>query len=105
MTTRSCGWRTKRAGRPVGVEAVTGGYPAFDCKGFSSGTSGGPWLALSPPSARPVMTAVIGGLNHGGCDDATSYSSAFGAPVLDLFSQAVASRTPSVLPAQHGDGC
>jgi V8-like Glu-specific endopeptidase len=132
-----------RAGRSVGVEAVTGGntlgtapvdgqpvtviaynagvndepvrcavvvrhhggYPAFDCNGFSNGTSGGPWLASSPSSGRAVVTAIIGGLNQGGCDDATSYSSAFGAPVLDLLSQATASQAPSILPAQGGDGC
>ena len=133
----------RRAGRFVGVEAVTGGdrlgtapgageavrvvgynsglddepisclavvrvegnYPAFDCAGFSGGTSGGPWLSPSPDSSALVVRALIGGPNYGGCVDTTSYSSTFGPAILGLLSQAIAGQAPSVLPEPSGDGC
>jgi V8-like Glu-specific endopeptidase len=133
----------RRAGRLVGVEAVTGGnrlgtapgagdavtvvgynsglndepvsclavvrvegnYPAFDCAGFSGGTSGGPWLSPSPDSRALVVRALIGGPNYGGCVDTTSYSSAFGPAILGLFAQAIAGQAPSILPEPSGDGC
>lgn len=82
-----------------------GGYPAFDCGGFSGGTSGGPWLVTAASTHDPAVVAVIGGRNYGGCDDATSYSSAFGQPILDLLSRAAAGVAPSVFPRPTGDNC
>lgn len=89
----------------VAVVRVEGNYPAFDCAGFSGGTSGGPWLAPSPNSSALVVRALIGGPNYGGCVDTTSYSSAFGPAILGLLSQAIADQAPSILPEPSGDGC
>jgi Trypsin-like peptidase domain len=82
-----------------------GTYPAFDCAGFSGGTSGGPWLAQDSDHGALTIRGLIGGLNQGGCVDWTSYSSSFGQPILDLLSQAVAGGSPSILPEPHGSGC
>jgi len=82
-----------------------GAYPAFDCDGFSTGTSGGPWLSRAAGSPELVVTAVIGGPHGGGCDPATSYSSAFGQPVLDLLTRAVAGQGASALPDPPSEGC
>jgi hypothetical protein len=94
--------------RPVTCAAVVriaDTYPAFDCPGFSQGTSGGPWLAPTPRSALLVVQAIIGGPNHGGCDAATSYSSVFGTPIFELLSRASTGGPPDELPEPRGDGC
>lgn len=93
---------------PVTCDTVVreqGAYPAFDCPGFSGGTSGSPWLVRPPDSNGLVVRALIGGPNYGGCVDSTSYSSSFGQPIFDLLSHAINDDPPDILPVPTGDGC
>lgn len=79
-----------------------GAYPAFDCSGFVSGTSGGPWLAGA--SATTSVVGVIGGLEQGGCTSTTSYSSAFGVDTIRDFHRAqTQTSSDSVSPLLLGD--
>jgi hypothetical protein len=51
-------------------------YPGVDCPGYTTGTSGSPWLSdFDPASKTRVLTGVIGGLDPGGCLPDTSYTS------------------------------
>jgi len=94
--------------KPVRCDTVVrdeGAHPAFDCPGFSAGTSGGPWLAVAPNAGGLLVRALIGGPNYGGCVDTTSYSPAFGQPIFDLLAYASNGNPPSTLPPPTGDGC
>jgi len=82
---------------------VHAGYPAFDCDGFVSGTSGSPWLVGTPGSAKIV--GVIGGLHQGGCTSATSYSSAFGADTAADLQRAISGTHPDFVSPAPNDGC
>jgi hypothetical protein len=88
------------------------GYSGFDCPGYVGGTSGAPFLQPSAPTASSaagsrgeVIVGVIGGLHQGGCSDDTSYSSAFGPAVYQLWLRATAGLSPDVLPPSGGAGC
>jgi hypothetical protein len=80
------------------------GFPAFDCHGYVSGTSGAPWLTHDKGSA-PVIRGVIGGLHQGGCVEYTSYSSLFTGAVQTLVTRATRGGPADQLPTPGGDGC
>lgn len=80
------------------------GFPAFDCHGYVDGSSGSPWIN-SVRGQVPVVHAVIGGLNHGGCYEYTSYSSTFTQDIVTLYHRALAAGPADTLPRPHGDGC
>ena len=78
----ACGGRT----RPFGP-----GQQEFDCAGYTSGTSGGPFLAgFDPGTGGGTVIGVIGGYQRGGDTPAVSYSPRFGPAVLTLYGAAVA---------------
>ncbi len=60
------------------------------CPGFTSGTSGSPWLADSGPSGGVSVVGVIGGYRNGGSTPDVSYSSVFGQRVHELYERAEA---------------
>jgi V8-like Glu-specific endopeptidase len=68
---------------------LTGAYPAMDCHGYVGGTSGSPWIAYARGRAATVV-GVIGGLQHGGRYEYTSYTSPFGPAVATLLATASA---------------
>jgi V8-like Glu-specific endopeptidase len=76
------------------------GYPAFDCDGYTEGTSGGPWFTRDG-----AVFGVIGGPHQGGCVAWTSYSSRFGSGVAVAYLRAVLGLPGDVLPEPGGDGC
>ncbi len=79
------------------------GYPAFDCDGFVSGTSGSPWLRKT--SHGLVVGGDIGGLHQGGCTPQTSYSPPLGRPAHRTLHRAAGGRNGDVFPAPGSDGC
>lgn len=84
----------------------TRGYPSVDCPGYASGTSGGPWLADYDPATRTgTISAVIGGPDHGGCTDDTSYSSTFGAAVQALLRRTLSGAAADVGGPPLPNGC
>lgn len=87
----------------------TGGYPAFDCAGYPSGTSGAPFLqSLEPSNGRQydhLVVGVIGGLHRGGCSPDTSYSAPFRRDVYQVWLRATRGSTPDVLPRPDGSDC
>jgi hypothetical protein len=61
----------------------------FYCHGYSSGTSGGPWISgYNPRTGTGVVHGVIGGYEEGGIYEWASYSPHFGAAIGALFGQA-----------------
>ncbi|RNI17778.1 trypsin-like serine peptidase [Flexivirga caeni] len=81
----------------------TGSSTSFDCHGYIGGSSGSPWLVAT--DANPRVVGVIGGLNQGGCEESTSYSSAFGNNIISLWLHAEGSPDGDVLPAAGSSGC
>jgi Trypsin-like peptidase domain len=87
------------------------GYSGFDCPGYLGGTSGAPfllplrWKWLPGGHRSDIVVGVIGGLHQGGCVPETSYSSAFGPAVYQLWLRATAGLTPDILPSPGGSGC
>jgi V8-like Glu-specific endopeptidase len=66
-----------------------GAQIGFYCHGYSSGTSGGPWISgYDPRTGSGVVHGVIGGYEDGGVYEWASYSPYFGAAIGALFSQA-----------------
>jgi V8-like Glu-specific endopeptidase len=64
----------------------------FDCGGYTTGTSGGPFLAdVSAGSGEGTIIGVIGGYEQGGYTPEVSYASAFGPAVAALYASAEAS--------------
>jgi V8-like Glu-specific endopeptidase len=64
----------------------------FDCGGYTTGTSGGPFLAdVSAVSGEGTIIGVIGGYEQGGYTPEVSYASAFGPAVSALYASAEAS--------------
>lgn len=79
-------------------------YPSFDCRGFTDGTSGSPWLQAT--NHGPKVVGVIGGLHQGGCEDYTSYSSPLGRGAHLAYRRAARSAgAGDVGPRPGGDGC
>ena len=79
------------------------GWPAFDCDGFVSGTSGSPWLRKTDRGL--VVSGDIGGLHQGGCTPQTSYSPPLGRPAHRALHRAAAAGSGDVFPAPGSDGC
>lgn len=65
---------------------LTEGFPTFSCDGFSTGSSGSPWI--TERGGQSYISGVIGGYHNGGCTDRTSYSSPFDSRVLALVKRA-----------------
>jgi len=64
------------------------GQMVFFCRGFRSGTSGGPWVLGFTSRGTGTLFGVIGGYQEGGRYDWASYSPVFGATALALYRQA-----------------
>jgi V8-like Glu-specific endopeptidase len=63
----------------------------FDCRGYTDGTSGGPFLAnVDPQTGEGTVIGVIGGYQQGGDTPDVSYAAAFNTGVLTLYDQALA---------------
>jgi V8-like Glu-specific endopeptidase len=63
----------------------------FDCGGYPTGTSGGPFLAgASSTTGEGTVIGVIGGYEQGGDTPSVSYSVVFGPAVASLFRTAEA---------------
>jgi V8-like Glu-specific endopeptidase len=83
---------------------LSGTYASFDCRGFVDGTSGSPWLRATKHG--PQIVGVIGGLDQGGCEDYTSYSSPLGHDARIAYRRASrSSGAGDVVPRPRGDGC
>lgn len=68
-----------------------GAWPAFDCEGFATGTSGSPWIVdFDPLTGTGLVAGIIGGPEAGGATDGTSYSPTFDNEILDLARRAMA---------------
>jgi V8-like Glu-specific endopeptidase len=82
------------------------GYPAFDCDGYTAGTSGGPWLRdVDPGTGAGTVFGAVGGLHQGGCYPYTSYSPPFGLGTATTYRRAARGLPADVLPVPGGDGC
>ncbi len=79
--------------------------PAFTCGGYSSGTSGAPWLRDSGDPGRRVVVGIIGGPYQGGCWDSVSYSPKFDGGVFALLLRATLNLQPDDVPAANDSGC
>lgn len=82
---------------------LTRGFPSFDCHGFVGGTSGSPWLA--PTRHGMQIVGVIGGLDQGGCQEYTSYSSPLGSDADTAYHGASDELPADVAPQPGSDGC
>jgi hypothetical protein len=71
---------------------LTDGYSSFDCTGYTDGVSGGPWLQGGS------VVGVTGGLQQGGCGEATEYSTPFGADTVALVQRAEAGGPADAAP-------
>jgi V8-like Glu-specific endopeptidase len=83
------------AGKPISCRNTVTAFGArqleFDCRAFTNGTSGGPFLAgVDPSTGRGTVVGVIGGYQTGGNDPDVSYSISFGGDVRALYQTAVA---------------
>jgi V8-like Glu-specific endopeptidase len=68
----------------------------FYCKGFSFGTSGGPWIiGYNRGPGTGTVFGVIGGYEWGGYKSWASYSAAFEKPAKALLQQAVSAAIAS----------
>jgi V8-like Glu-specific endopeptidase len=81
----------------------TGAFPSFNCSGYVSGTSGGPWLVHT--TRGPRIVGVIGGMNQGGCVDSTSYSSLLTEGARTVDAQASDHAAPDIAPKPGSDDC
>jgi V8-like Glu-specific endopeptidase len=65
----------------------------FDCDGFTTGTSGGPFLArVKARTADGTVIGVIGGWQEGGDTPDVSYSPRFFTNVRDLYNEATSGQ-------------
>ncbi len=103
------GYPIGTVGRPISCTnevAYDLGYPAFECDGYVSGTSGSPWITnVDARSGRGDLYGVIGGLHQGGCTPRVSYSSYFGPAVRALYQRAVRGGPGDDVPPAGNDGC
>ncbi len=90
-----------RTNRPVSCLAPARSFRGdshqmvFDCDDFTTGTSGGPFLArVSPKTGDGTVIGVIGGWQEGGDTPDVSYSPRFFTNIRDLYRTAVAGTRP-----------
>ena len=93
------GYAAGSGDRPVTCDNVvrwTSSYPTFDCHGYPEGTSGSPWLVREGDGTTYSVVGVIGGLDLGGLQEYTSYSSPFGMGVYITVTRADLNLPPDV---------
>ena len=83
------------AAAPVWCAGQAKGFSAtqleFDCGGYTTGTSGGPFLAgVDPATGQGTVIGVIGGYQQGGDTPQVSYAAVFGPAVAQLYATAQA---------------
>lgn len=96
------------ADAPVGCTTGGGKDPiptSFRCGGYSTGTSGAPWMQRGTVKHPSRVVGLIGGLHQGGCSDSVSYSPTFDAQMTQLMNRAEADLPGDDIPAAGGDGC
>lgn len=83
------------------------GYPAFQCGGFSSGTSGSPWVVETRHGGKTVDTVrgLTSGYKQGGCSDNLSYSAPLTSSTRSLVARAEAGGTGDTMPSPADPGC
>lgn len=103
------GYQVGRDDQPVicaPIVYLTGEYPSFDCAGYAAGTSGAPWIVgYESSTGAGTITAVIGGLNQGGCSTSTSYSAPFTTATRQLLARAMAGGPADILPVPRPATC
>ena len=82
------------AGTPITCISSTSRQSAtqlrFECDGYTSGTSGSPWVTRFDRRTRTgTIVGVIGGYQEGGDSPSVSYSPYFGSAISQLYQQAV----------------
>jgi hypothetical protein len=89
-------------GRPVRCVAPARAFGpnphqlVWDCGGYTSGTSGGPFLAhVNPRTGAGTVIGVIGGYELGGDLPSVSYSPRFFTNIGKLYRQATSGQPPS----------
>jgi hypothetical protein len=97
------GYPSGKGRSPISCQGGTGmtpsGYPSLACDGLVGGTSGAPWISGS------TVTAVIGGLDGGGCHADMSYSSPFDEHIAQLLARAQAGGPGDRAPNDYDDHC
>ena len=83
------------APEPVWCTAPLKGFSAtqfeFDCAGYTTGTSGGPFLTgVNAATGQGTVIGVIGGYQLGGDTPQVSYAAVFGTAVSQLYATAEA---------------
>jgi V8-like Glu-specific endopeptidase len=83
------------AAEPVRCSAPVKGFSAtqfeFDCAGYTTGTSGGPFLTgVNGATGQGTVIGVIGGYQLGGDTPQVSYAAVFGTAVAQLYATAEA---------------
>ena len=83
------------AAEPVWCSGPVKGFSAtqfeFDCGGYTTGTSGGPFLTgVDPATGQGTVIGVIGGYQEGGNTPQVSYAAVFGTAVSQLYATAQA---------------
>jgi hypothetical protein len=72
--------------RPGTIIAAGQQQLSFACPGYSSASSGGPFLTdINGRSGLGIIVGIIGGYQQGGNTPAVSYSSPFGAVLHHLY--------------------
>jgi V8-like Glu-specific endopeptidase len=76
----------------------------FDCNGYTTGTSGGPFLAnVSSKTGDGTVIGVIGGWQAGGNAPNISYTARFFSNIANLYAYATSGKAPPVpMPAPSG---
>lgn len=96
------------ADAPIGCTTGGGKDPvpaSFHCDGYSTGTSGAPWMQKGTVKHPAPIVGIIGGPNQGGCSNSLSYSPTFDAQMTQLMSRAEADMPGDDIPAAGDDGC
>ena len=83
------------AAEPVWCSGLVKGFSAtqfeFDCGGYTTGTSGGPFLTgVDAATGQGTVIGVIGGYQEGGNTPQVSYAAVFGTAVSQLYATAQA---------------
>ncbi|WP_144708487.1 trypsin-like serine peptidase [Dermacoccus nishinomiyaensis] len=115
--------RSRAAGTPVSVQSYNNDSdmptvcqttvldddndPVFHCDGYSTGSSGSPWVTTvtSKGHREQQVIGLIGGHHQGGCYTHTSYSPTFDSRDLVLLARADAGGAGDTTPTPGDDGC